>query len=263
MATAPIVSKVNTMSILLAVTFSLAFGADQHGNSPIVGEIVSGLHSSNTLAKFNAALTVSQRADLRSDPRVQQAVLSEMVASTELLKRRRVDNTFKIPVADGQEYANVHISLLDAAAQFDGPEVFNALLPEVGIGAPTQKRLAQFGAGAIDALVALYESPNGSTDPEAMRMGIQKVLATIALQNQLSVAQQTELRGISARGLQSTAAQEVAGAIYLGAALRDPDLIRKIRALEAASFKNVTASAPDLSWLRTVVPKAFAQAGIR
>jgi hypothetical protein len=70
------------MSILLAVTFSLAFGADQHGNSPIVGEIVSGLHSSNTLAKFNAALTVSQRADRRSDPRVKQAVLSEMVAST-------------------------------------------------------------------------------------------------------------------------------------------------------------------------------------
>jgi hypothetical protein len=252
-----------TILFVFAISLVVGVGAEQKGKPPTVDELLAGLRSGNSLLKSATARAVATQPALRSDPRVRQVVLEELNKSTELVKRRRVDSSVTLPVEPNDEYANVHLGLLEAAASFEGLDVLEALLPEVGLGTQPQQRLAKFGPAAIERLVDRYESPEGTTRAEAMRFGVQKVLATIALQNSLSAKQLQQLRDVAARSLRSEAASEVAGGMYLGAALRDPGLVAQIRALEASKFRSVKASPPDLNWLGIVVGKAFAQAGVR
>jgi hypothetical protein len=246
----------------------LAFLALAPGQQPkplAADQLIAALRSGDWATKASAGRSIATRRDLHANPLVKAAVLSELAKSTEALtKRYSAIARGESPQQAQQgevEYADVHLALVQAATKFDGPDVLPALLPEVGTGASVQRRLAGFGASAVDGLLRMYAEPTRPDQSVVTRFGALKTLSAIALSAQLTAKDRARLEECAERSLGASEAPEVAGAIYLAASLRNPTLVDAVRSLESSGLQRFSAA--EANWLRSVVKKAFAAAGIR
>ena len=256
-----------TAHALVSFLAFLALASGQQPKPLAADQLIAALRSGDWATKASAGRAIATRPDLHANQVVKAAVLSELAESTEKLTKRNLEAALGEPPqrlrqGTGEiEYADVHLALVQAATKFDGPDVLAALLPEVGIGASVQRRLAGFSTSAIDGLLEIYAEPKGSARAASIRFGALKTLAAITLGTNLSPKDRARLEDRAKQSLGASEAPEVAGAIYLAASLRNPTLVDAVRNLQASGLQRF--SDPEANWLRSVARKAFAAAGIR
>ena len=220
-------------------------------------EVIALLDSPDLDRKGEGLNLVAGSRSFQEDPRVRAVVVRELTSMT----RRRKDAHQRGDRVNHRE-AELLLALIRTTARFDGVQVIDALLPHVGESAIAQRRIAAYELPLVDALLGLYRSGEGASEPELVRFGALKTLAAITHRGSLSAEQRTAVAAAARSALQSDETFVFAGGMYLGAATHQPDLLQPAVRARSGDFGGRKLSESDSRFLRGAGQRALEQAGI-